>query len=191
MMKKRFFASGALLLAAMLATGTAVCAQEIKPVAKPSAPVKSPEPVANPTPLRGADVFLCETDSAQCRGGGYSFNIRATRDLYVFVVWPKLNGDYTQTVEFYLPDGSLYVRKSTDFRVRAGQSRARPGVNSTLPERYFTTSRGSPTVVTHLPVAGTFITQRALTGSWTIRLLLNGQLINSGRFQFTEPAPAP
>ncbi|HWQ02967.1 MAG TPA: hypothetical protein VNL38_00660 [Candidatus Nitrosotenuis sp.] len=165
---------------------------------KKAEPVKAPQKAVTRTKVPDNkrpegkwpnEVFFCQTASPECRGLGTSFDITKLRDLYVFATWPDLSGNFTQTVEFYLPDGSLYLKKSTPFMVRNGQPLARRQASSTLPEWMFTKSRGVPAVVTPLPVAGTFITQRNLTGTWTVRVLLDGALVMTAQFQFFVPAP--
>lgn len=50
------------------------------------------------------------------------------------------------------------------------------------PDRFLTVSRGVPTVITVLPVAGTFITQHRLAGTWTVRVLLDDKPLLSAQF---------
>jgi hypothetical protein len=48
-------------------------------------------------------------------------------------------------------------------------------------------SQGEPTVMAVLPVAGTYITQHALTGMWEIEVILDGKSITKAKFQLHEP----
>jgi hypothetical protein len=150
-----------------------------------AAPAKAGEAAAAP---KAGDIFFCTTDTSECRTSAGVFPLDALRDLYVFVTWPKLSGNFVQTVEFVLPDGNVYLRKQTAFAVRSGQARARAVKGSGQPERYFTTSRGAPAVVTSLPVAGTYITQRNLSGVWKVRVYLDGNLAGAAQFKLEAPA---
>jgi hypothetical protein len=135
------------------------------------------------------DVFFCTSDTPQCRSSVQTFSVRKLRDLYVFVVWPELSGTHTQTVNFILPDGNLYVSKSTTFNVRYGQPRARSISGTSSPQHFFTASRGEPAVATLLPIAGTHITQRNLYGTWTVQVLLDGKLARTAQFTLRGETP--
>jgi hypothetical protein len=196
MKRNSFFWWSALALVVMALAGGPALAQnsrvqtkeEIKKTeGRTRAPAKAPDPVDPPGRSTKPEVFFCQTSSAQCRSTGASFEVGKLRDLYVFVTWPNTSGTLTQTVEFYLPNGSLYLKRSTNFMVRKGQPVARPLSGETLPPEFFTTSRGVPAVVTLLPVAGTYITQRNLLGTWTVRVLLNGALAATAVFEFAPP----
>lgn len=152
---------------------------------KESSNKKTVAPPAVYAPAK-TEVFFCETPTTECRSNAASFEVKRLRDLYVFVTWPKTPGDHVQTVEFYLPDGNAYVKKDTPFRTRAGITRARRPEGTNLPDSFFTASRGIPTVITSLPVAGTYISQRSLTGAWTVRVLLDGQLVTTAQFTLRD-----
>src|SRR6267143_2494964 len=64
---------------------------------------------------RGPEIFYCETPDSSCRTTQESFFLDSLRDLYVFVAWPGVTGRHVQTTEFYLPDGSIYSSKKTQF----------------------------------------------------------------------------
>jgi hypothetical protein len=138
-------------------------------------------------PSNRPEMFFCETPRVDCRTSASAFELKRTRDLFVFVTWPSVRGDHVQTVEFYLPDGNLYVRKQTSFRTSPGRPRAMQVPGGRVPEPYLTSSRNVPTVVTALPVEGTYITQRSLTGKWSVRVLLDGRLAASAQFTFELP----
>lgn len=135
------------------------------------------------------EIFFCEVDTTDCRSTNSTFTVGTLRDLYVFVTWPDLKkGDFVQTVEFLLPDGSLYMKKDTPFRIKPGNRSALPVPGAPLiPEQWLTSSRGVPTVVTLLPVAGTYITQFNLLGTWTARVLLDGNFVQSAPFTLKAP----
>jgi hypothetical protein len=159
--------------------------RDAKSAAAPSASADVRLPVVS-------EVFFCETSTTQCRSTNSTFSAGKLRDLFVFVTWPGAAGNRVQTLEFYLPDGSLYQKKETAFSARAGIARARatPGAVA-VPDEYLTSSQGVPTVVTSLPVAGTYITQRNLFGTWTVRVLLDGKPVASSQFTLKAPPDKP
>jgi hypothetical protein len=154
-----------------------------------------------PSRLRGPEIFFCETPGTTCRTTQDTFPIADLRDLYVYVVWPGVAGQHEQTVEFHLPDGTLYSSMKTRFTVgspvrafAATTSTAAPNVVAPVPPAphlvadankvhteggipaLLTVSRGDTTVLAVLPVGGTYISQRNLTGAWIVRVLLDDRL---------------
>ncbi len=192
------FLSGTILLAgALLVFSAPAHAQNRRPITKedepasrPAAGRKAPVPVAQPVQAAPAvaEIFFCETSTTECRSTNTSFTVNKLRDLFVFVTWPGANGDVVQTVEFFLPDGSLYLKRDTPFRARVGQPRARAAAgDNAVADAFLTSSRGVPTVVTPLAVAGTYITQRSLLGAWTVRVSLGGKPVLTGQFTLKAP----
>ena len=163
---------------------------------------------------RGPEIFYCETPDTSCRTTQESFPLDSLRDLYVFVVWPGVTGQHVQTTEFYLPDGSIYSTKKTQFIVggAAAFSAMTPNrneVSALPPARHLMAdanrihshgipsllmkSRGDSSILTVLPVGGTYITQRNLSGTWRVRVLLDDRLALESAFLLTlssDPAKA-
>ena len=182
--------SGAILLTGALLVLTApAVAQNRRPEGRgrTDADAKKVVPSA-PVVNAVTEVFFCESPTTECRSTNTAFTVGKLRDIFVFVTWPNASGDLVQTVEFYLPDGSLYVKKATPFRASTAQPRARavPGA-SPAPDAFLTSSRGAPTVITPLAVAGTYITQRSLLGAWTVRVRLGDKLVQSAQFTLKAP----
>jgi hypothetical protein len=177
--------------------------------------IRPPEPKP-----AGPEVFYCVTPDTSCRTTQDVFSLAELRDLFVFVVWPGVSGQHVQTVQFFQPDGNLYSATKTRFSVgtRAAVAAAAPaaaasvapasgnvvaptpraphlmldanqvhkeGISSLLMR-----SRGDSAVLTVLPVAGTYITQRNFSGTWHVRVLLNDKLALESAFTLT-PAPPP
>jgi hypothetical protein len=156
-----------------------------------------------PSP-RKPEIFLCETPDTSCRTTQDTFPINDLRDLYVFMVWPGVRGQHVQTVEFYLPEGSLYVSRKTQFTIGgiapaamiapAFQNEVSPTppaphlmananmVHSEGIPSLLMNSRGDSAILSVLPVAGTYITQRTLTGAWRVRVLLDDRLALQSEF---------
>jgi hypothetical protein len=124
-----------------------------------------------------------------------------------------VNGQHEQTVEFRLPDGTLYSSMKTRFTIGAPlkafastTSAAAPNVVAPVPRAphliadanrvhvgggipsLLTSSRGDTTVLAVLPVGGTYISQRNLTGAWIVRVLLDDRLALQSGFTLT-PRP--
>ena len=133
-----------------------------------------------PAQAQDPEVFYCSIKKPRCRTEADTFALQDLRDLYVFVTWPGLRGKHVQVVEFILPNGHLYERKETAFKLR--RKKRQKG------QPFVTESRGVPTVITVLPVAGTFITQHGLSGTWTIRVFLDGELVQLSQFTLTPDA---
>jgi len=161
---------------------------------------------------RGPEIFFCETPETTCRTTQEVFSLAELRDLYVFVVWPGVAGQHVQTVQFFLPDGSLYASKRTQFIIGGVMafSAAGPAIQNEVspmpPARHLTAdankihtegipsllmkSRGDSSILTVLPVGGTFITQRNLSGTWGVRVLLDDRLVLQSAFTLMPP-PTP
>jgi hypothetical protein len=141
---------------------------------------------------RGPEIFFCETPETTCRTTQEVFSLAELRDLYVFVVWPGVAGQHVQTVQFFLPDGSLYASKKTQFiigGVMAFSADANKIHTKGIPSLLMK-SRGDSSILTVLPVGGTFITQRNLSGTWGVRVLLDDRLVLQSAFTLMPP-PTP
>jgi hypothetical protein len=180
----------------------------VGPVSESALRIRPPQPRP-----RGAEIFFCETPDTTCRTTQDVFPLAELRDLYVFVVWPGVAGQHVQTMEFLLPDGSLYSSKKTQFilgGIMAFSTTAPAPHNQvapTPPARHLMAdankihpegipsllmkSRGDSSILTVLPVGGTYITQRNLGGTWHVRVLLDDRLVLESAFTLTSrPAPA-
>ncbi|GEM_PF-5990237 len=138
--------------------------------------------VPAPPPAR-ATLFFCETDNVQCRTNINWFGIDDIRDLHIFAAYRNVTGEHTQQVRLLMPDGNLYQSVETRFTTLAGGSSPQVQVA--------TRSRGEPTVITVVPVAGTHITQRSLDGVWVIELLLNGKPVGRANLIIQPRNPEP
>jgi hypothetical protein len=182
-----------------------------------SLPLRTRPPQPKPA---GPEVFYCVTPDTSCRTTQEVFSLAELRDLFVFVVWPGVSGQHVQTVQFFQPDGNLYSATKTRFSVgtRAAVAAVAPaavapvapaGGNVVAPtpraphlmldanvvhkegiSSLLMRSRGDSAVLTVLPVAGTYITQRNFSGTWHVRVLLNDKLALESAFTLI-PAPPP
>ena len=88
------------------------------------------------------------------------------RDLSLDVEWQNVPaGTHTQEIALVQPNGVVYQTVSHGFSVPDG-------------------TLGSPAMNDIVPVAGTFITQRSLTGQWSVAVSLDGKTIGVQSFQF-------
>jgi hypothetical protein len=113
-----------------------------------------------PPVVPSAMITLCDDGVSGCPAAT-TFNVGSTRDVLIKVTWERLSqGSHVQTLEIMMPGGGLY--QSTQAAV-------------------FTDAPVSGTFQTTwvLPVAGTWIQQRNISGDWMIRVSLDGQVINS------------
>jgi hypothetical protein len=160
---------------------------------------------------RGPEIFYCETPDTSCRTTQNTFPIVDLRDLFVFVVWPGVSGQHVQTVEFLLPGGSVYSTKKTRFSIRGALPVAamapafKNEVSPAPPAPHLIAdankihaegiptllmkSRGDSSVLTVLPVGGTYITQRNLSGTWRVRVFLDDRLAFESEFTLIPRQP--
>jgi hypothetical protein len=114
----------------------------------------------NPPPVLAATISLCDDGISGCPTSN-SFSAAAMRDLVIKVGWENLPaGNHVQTTEILIPGGGLYQSTRTAFLIEDG-------------------APGSLTTKRILPVAGTWIPQRQITGNWSVRVSLDGQIIAS------------
>jgi hypothetical protein len=123
-------------------------------------------PVVMPAAPASATVTFCNSATPSCAGAS-TFSLRALRDLNINVSWQNVaKGTHAQTVTVLSPDGELFQAMEIAFEIPAG-------------------SQGTATVTQTLPVIGTWITQRRLTGTWNIRVSLDDQAIATNPIQLT------
>jgi hypothetical protein len=121
-----------------------------------------------PTQVLAAMVKFCddETENPGCTSKD-TFSLAQIRDLFIWVNWQVVpTGPHTQQLDIFMPQGhALYIRYTSGFQITD-------------------TPTGSALVLSVMPVAGTWITQRQLTGTWEVDVSLDGQLVTTKTFQF-------
>jgi hypothetical protein len=118
----------------------------------------------------GVIVKFCddETGNPDCTAKD-TFSLSQIRDLFIWVNWQNVStGTHTQTTDIYdlQFSSSPFAMYRITFTVASS------------PE-------GSAQTLVVLPVGGTFITQRQLTGTWTVKVSLDSVLMDTETFQFT------
>jgi hypothetical protein len=117
-----------------------------------------------PPPVTGATVSFCDNGDGACTAAT-SFSVASLRDLVISVNWENLSaGNHTQMLEVLQPGGGLYQASQSSFF--AGGA-----------------SQSSLTMTRTVPVAGTWISQRRMTGEWSVRVSLDGKTITSQTVQ--------
>jgi hypothetical protein len=114
-----------------------------------------------PPPLvPSAMITFCDDGSSSCTPAT-SFSVASLRDLVIKVSWENIpDGNHVQTLEIMIPGGGLYQSSETAFLMGS-------------------TSSGSFATTRLLPVAGTWIPQRHITGDWLVRVSLDEQVVAS------------
>jgi hypothetical protein len=114
-----------------------------------------------PPPLVPSAAFtFCDDGGPDCTPAT-SFSVASVRDVVIKVSWDNLPiGNHVQTLEIMIPGGGLYQSTQTAFFTDA------------LSSGLFAATRV-------LPVAGTWIQQRQITGDWLVRVSLDDQVVAS------------
>jgi hypothetical protein len=118
----------------------------------------------SPPPVTGATVSFCDDGEGACTPAT-SFSVASLRDLVINVNWENLSdGNHTQMLEVLQPGGGLYQASQSSFLVSDA-------------------SQSSLTTKRTLPVAGAWISQRQITGEWSVRVSLDGKAITTQTVQ--------
>jgi len=121
----------------------------------------------NPPPPTSATVSVCNDGTPDCPAAT-SFSVSGLRDLVVSVAWDNVpSGHHVQTVALFLPGGEIpYQQADLAFLIPDG-------------------AVGSFSSTRVVPVAGTAIPQRQLTGAWSVQASLDGQPVATLPVEFT------
>lgn len=115
--------------------------------------------------VQSATLYACDTNDVNCTPAT-SFSLSSLGDLYVFVRWSSVPfGTHTQQINLVQPNDVLCCSYSKSF------------LASHAPKR-------SLLIETDVPIAGTQIQLRDLTGLWRVDLYLDGQFVTSLPVQF-------
>jgi len=107
-----------------------------------------------------AAVTVCNVTPDGCNQNT-SFSLATIRDLSVHVQWTNVApGTQTQTLQLLDPAGGSYQVTNSSFVVADG-------------------GNGQAATDVLIPIRGSMITQRQITGAWTVQLMLNGKPVAS------------
>jgi len=111
-----------------------------------------------------AMVSFCNTAQANCQSQSANFSLKTSNipTLNIKVDWANVAaGTHSQEMRLLLPNGYLYERLQNTFAVpRSGD--------------------GSASVNRNIPIVGSYIAQRRITGGWKVRVSLDGKVITTG-----------
>ena len=118
-----------------------------------------------PRPSPSATISFCDDGVEGCVVAD-TFSLAVLRDMVIKVSWQNLPpGNHVQSMDILLPGGGLYQSNQTGLFIADGMP-------------------GSTTTTRILPVGGTWISQRQLTGEWSVSASLDGQPVASQTVQF-------
>lgn len=153
------------LLAAVVALTLSACGTPIAPrgedlsASTRDALVKTklnPKTRRPPTPAGGWQAQVSDTSTDPTFKGGFA--IATTYDLYLaFDIPQALAGQHVAAFEVASPDGAIYQRTTVAFT---------PGASTQY------------RVWSSMPVAGTWIQQFAMSGTWTVRVFLDDEQVS-------------
>jgi hypothetical protein len=119
-----------------------------------------------PPPAVSASISFCDDGVASCPPAS-SFSVGSMHDLVVKIKWGNVSaGNHTETLEFLIPGGAAYRVTQDGFLI--------PG-----------SSAGPFSAQRTFPVLGTPISQRQMTGNWSVRASLDGQPIATQTVELT------
>ena len=125
----------------------------------------TPGSAGGPTDVPGtAAVSFCNAAQTGCQSQSANFSMTTSNipDLNIKVDWASvLPGTHSQEIRLMMPNGDLFQRLQDTFVVPAS-------------------SNGSATVNRNIPIAGSFISQRQITGGWKVDVSLDGKAKASG-----------
>jgi hypothetical protein len=152
--KSRFVFIVGLAVAALAAAGLSGCAAN-----------STSSPAAAPVLPMAASLSVCNQTPAGCSTAA-SYSLGTMRDLGVNVQWSHVpEGTHSATLEVLEPAGGAYQVQNVSF-VIAG------------------TNDGSAETNILVPIAGSWVTRRGVTGTWNVRISLDGQNIGTQSVEF-------
>jgi hypothetical protein len=119
-----------------------------------------------PPPALSASISFCDDGVASCPLAS-SFSVASMHDLVVKIKWENVSaGNHTESLELLIPGGAAYRVTQDGFLI--------PG-----------SSAGPFSAQRTFPVLGTPISQRQMTGNWSVRASLDGQPIATQTVELT------
>jgi hypothetical protein len=121
--------------------------------------------VPSPQPTVAAAMTVCNKTPDGCSQQP-SFSLVAIRDLAIHVDWKNVTpGTRTQKLEMLDPGGGSYQVLNTSFVEEDG-------------------GNGAAATDVLIPISGSMITQRSITGTWTLRVSLDEQTVATQSITF-------
>jgi hypothetical protein len=118
-------------------------------------------------PQIAAAISVCNKTPDSC-ADAQTFSLAQIRDLAIHVDWKNVpQGTRTQKLEMFDPGGGSYQVLNTSFVEEDG-------------------GNGEIQTDSLIPISGSMITQREITGTWTFRVSLDGQVIATQNITFEQ-----
>ena len=141
-----------------------------------STPMAGPASAGRLSPRRGPRNYYREVE----------FSMAAIRDVYIYTYWKRLRGDHTQTVRIYSPDGHLFQTRVIPFSTRRSATRRMvPGIDNPVDVQHARSVKGWKVVVMPFPIAGTWVNQHEMLGTWRVEVYHNQAATPSVSESFT------
>ena len=116
------------------------------------------------------------------------FSIATTRDLAVCSTWSTLEGEHYETRQFYAPAGELYYQKLLPFSTDIDQpypfTQPVSIPHATVIQPVLPNARGELVVCDQLAVAGAWIGDHQLTGTWRLDISLDDAKTAADSYSF-------
>ncbi len=123
--------------------------------------------VPPPQPQLAASISACNKTPNAC-ADAQTFSLAQIRDLAIHVDWKNVSaGTRTQKLEVLDPGGGSYQVMNTSFLEEDG-------------------GNGEAQTDALIPISGSMITQRGITGTWTLRVSLDGQVVATQSVTFEQ-----
>jgi hypothetical protein len=134
-----------------------------------------PEPTATPAlAIALSDKPLADVTSALCQT---RFSIATTRELYIYSIWSELEGEHTELRRIYARSGELYYEKLIPFSTEIDEPypfTRNVGIpHATIVQPVTPDERGNLVVRDYFGVAGTWVGEHQLVGTWRIEISLD------------------
>jgi hypothetical protein len=118
-------------------------------------------------PQIAASISVCNKTPDSC-SDAQTFSLAQIRDLAIHVDWKNVpQGTRTQKLEMFDPGGGSYQVLNTSFVEEDG-------------------GNGEVQTDSLIPISGSMITQRGITGTWMFRVSLDGQVIATQNVTFEQ-----
>lgn len=113
-----------------------------------------------------ATITFCDDAVTGCPTES-TFSLATIRDLVVKVDWFGVTaGNHSQAVRVLLPDGGTFELSQTGFLIDQSADSSFSSVRS-------------------IPLAGSWVTQRHVSGTWSVEVSLDGQMISTQSVEMT------
>jgi hypothetical protein len=118
------------------------------------------------TPATAA-VTICDATQSNCQSSTAAFSLSSPKvpDLNIVVDWADVpSGTHSQEIRLLMPNGDVFQKLQNTFVVT-------------------TNGTGRASVSRNIPISGSFIADRQITGGWKVEVSLDGNTTTTGNLQ--------